>query len=195
MRLVTAGLLGLLIGTVQLAGGAQSTGSGPVIARLTGTWKEDVSKRKVGGAIVDLRFQRDTKGGLQELRGPDVLPDVQSIVFDGMPHKLAKGNNSIAWKQLTPSTFERVISEGTQTLGIRRIRISTDGKTLTEATEVQRATGPATVNTIVYQRASGDQQGLVGRWKAQSFTTNTPGVVTYAPAGTGGLTFADANNC
>jgi hypothetical protein len=173
---------------------AQSSGSASLISRFVGTWKEDVSKRKVG-AQANLRFQRDANGGLQELRGPDVRPDVQSIVFDGQPHQIGTGRNRIAWKQIDPNTFERVLSDGAQTLTVRRIRISADGKTLTEATERKVADGRTLVNTVVFQRSSGESQGgLVGRWKPQSFDTNNPPVVKYEAVGATGLKFSEANN-
>lgn len=184
-----AALLGALIGIGQIVGLAQTSGSGSVIARFSGTWKEDTSKRKLGSGTVNLRFQRDDKGGLQEVRGPEVRPVFQSIVFDGKPHKLDNGNNSIAWKQLNSNTFERVLSDanGTRTLTVRRIQISADGKTMTEETR------QTSVDTIAYQRVSGDAQGLVGRWKPVSFKTDKPDVVKYEPAGNG-IKYSDANN-
>jgi len=196
MRTSTQRLLAaaLLVGVVQIVGLAQSSGSGAVIGRFAGTWKEDTSKRKVG-AGPGLRFQRDAKGGLQELRGPDVRPEFQSVVFDGKPHVLGNGRNTIAWKQIDPNTFERVLSDGTgKMLTTRRIRISPDGKTMTEDVEVRMNDGRPSVNTTAYQRLSGDAQGLVGRWKAQSFKTNNPAVQKYEPAGTNGLKFSAANN-
>ena len=189
---LAAGLLGVLIGAPQIVGLAQSSGSGSVITRFTGTWKEDVSKRTVG-ALVDLRFQRGANGTLQELRGPDVRPDIQTVVFDGKPHKLENGTSSITWKQPSPNTFERVIADDRAILTVRRIQISADGKTLTEETERKATDGRRDVDTIVFQRISGDQ-GLVGRWKAQSFKTNNPAVVKYEPAGTNGIKFSNANN-
>jgi hypothetical protein len=172
----------------------QSSVSESLINRLTGTWKEDVSQRKLGAAATDLRFQRDAKGGLQEVRGPDVRPTVQSIVFDGTPHKLESGNNSIAWTQITPNSFERVISDASDTLGIRRIRISEDGKTLAEETEQKTTDGRASANTTVYERVSAEQQGLVGRWKHKKFNSNSPPRVKFEPAGTNGLKYSGANN-
>jgi hypothetical protein len=194
-RLLSAGLFGVLVGIVQIVGLAQSSGSASAVSRFTGTWKEDVTKRKVG-SMPNLRFQRNEKGVLQEVRGPEVRPVFQSIVFDGKPHKLETGNNSIAWKQVNPNTFERVLSDGsgTRTLTTRRIRISTDGKTMTEETETKSTDGRPLVDTIVYQRVSGDAQGLVGRWKPVSFKTDTPAVVKYEPAGTNGIKFSDSNN-
>jgi hypothetical protein len=143
-----------------------------------------------------LRFQPNAKGGLEEVRGPEVRPLVQSIVFDGKPHKLEIGNNSIAWKQSNPNTFERVLSDGngTRTLTTRRIRISADGKTMTEETEGKTTDGRTSVDTVAYQRVSGDAQGLVGRWKPMSFKTDNPDVVKYEPAGTNGIKFSDASN-
>src|SRR5439155_21741733 len=192
-RLSVVGLLGVCVGAVQIVASAQSSGS--VIVRFTGTWKEDVSKHKVG-SMANLRFQRNAKGSLEEVRGPEVRRLVQASVFDGKPHKLEIGNNSIAWKHSNPNSFERVLSDGngTRVLTTRRIRISADGKTMTEEREGKTTAGRTSVDTVAYQRVSGDAQGLVGRWKPMSFKTDTPEVVKYEPAGINGIKFSDAAN-
>lgn len=119
---------------------------------------------------------------------------VQTMVFDGKPHKLEDSINSIAWKQLNPNTFERLLTDGTRTLTLRRIRISAGGKTMTEETEGKTNAGGTSVETIAYQRVSGDAQGRVGRWKPVSVKTDNPDTVRYEPAGTNGIKFSTAAN-
>jgi len=192
--LKTATLLRVCLVIVAFASSSLAQSSGSVITRFTGTWKEDISKRKVG-SLANLRFQRNAKGGLEEVRGPEVRPVYQSIVFDGKPHKVETSSNTIAWKQLNSNTFERVLSDGTgKTLTTRRIRISADGKTMTEEIERKATGGPTSVGTFVYQRVSGDAQGLAGRWKPVSFKTDKPAVQKYEPAGTNGIKISDADN-
>jgi hypothetical protein len=196
-RLVSAAaFLGSLgIGGIILTASpcAAQSSDAALIARFVGTWQEDVSKRKVG-SMAPLRFERNATGGLQELRGPDARPAIQPVVFDGQPRRPDAGPNTIAWKQVDPNTFERVLTDGARTLTTRRIRITSDGQTLTEATEQKLGDGGTRVNTIVYQRVSGDPQGLVGVWKPQSFKTDAPGVQKYEAAGTNALKISAANN-
>ena len=83
------------------------------------------------------------------------------------------------------------MSDPTGTLSTRRLRISGDGKTLTETTEVKRKDGSKGVRTVTYQRESGDAQGLVGRWKAVGLKIETPASVTYEVVGANGLKFSN----
>ena len=99
----------------QSAAAGQSA-SAPVIGRFVGMWKEDVSKRKVG-ALPNLRFERNAKGELEELRGPEVRPVVQAVVFDGKPHPI-NGGNQIIWKQKVPEP-SNVCSWTSHPLGTR----------------------------------------------------------------------------
>jgi hypothetical protein len=168
---------------------AQSSGPASVLQRFAGTWKEDVSKRKLG-AGVPLRFQRDAKGGLEEVRGPEARPISQPVIFDGKPHEVEQGITT-SWKQVDPNTFERVLSDGAGVVSTRRISVAADGKTLTEATERKSSDGQTFVATIIYQRSSGDAQGLVGRWTPVSVKMDTPRLVRYELVGANGLKMSD----
>lgn len=165
---------------------AQGAGSASVIQRFTGTWREDVSQQKIG-AMAHLRFQRDSKGALQEVRGSDARPAYQDVVFDGKPHPLPDSSDTITWKQHSPSSFERVYTDKGGVLTTRRMQVTADGKSLTHKVVRRLADGRSAEDTIVYQRTTGDAQGLVGRWKPQSFKTSVPGGFTYEVAGTNGL--------
>lgn len=165
---------------------AQGGGSASVIQRFAGSWREDVSKRKIG-AMAHLRFQRDSKGTLQEARGPEARPTYQDVVFDGKSHPLPDSDATIVWKQNGPASFERVYSDKGGVLTTRRMDVSPDGKTLTEQVVRRLADGRKAEDTIVYQRTTGDAKGLVGRWKPQSFKTSVPGGFKYEAAGANGL--------
>jgi len=163
---------------------AQGGGSASLIERFGGTWREDLTQRKIG-AMAHLRFQRDSKGALQEARGPEARPTYQDVVFDGKSHPLPDSPDTIVWKQNSPASFERVYSDKGGVLTTRRMEVSPDGKTLTEQVVRRLADGRKAEDTIVYQRTTGDAQGLVGRWKPQSFKTSIPGGFKYEAAGNG----------
>jgi len=173
----TAMLVALTLGTIPVALVAQGAN------RFVGTWVEDQSKRTMG-AERSLTFRQAANGGIEELRGAYARPLVQPVRF-GVPAYAVDGSrNTIAWKQLSPSQFERVISQSGVALNTRRIQISPDGKVLTEVTEEQTS-GKKSTLTIVYRRTSAEGQGLVGVWKPESRKSDTPNVMQIAATGTG----------
>lgn len=171
---------------------AQSQSSEPpVIAKLVGSWKEDQSKRKLGGSFANLRFRQSANGGLEELRGPDVKPVVQPVKFDGKPYAVDESKDTIVWKQMDASHFERQIFQGGKLISTRRIQISPDGKTLTQVTEQVLTNGKQGVQTAVFQRSSGGPQGLAGIWKPQSVKTNIAVTFRFERAGSNSLKFTN----
>jgi hypothetical protein len=170
---------------------AQSSGS--IIPKLSGTWKEDVSKRQIG-SLRQLVFRRGASGTLEELRGAELRPMVQPVNFTGKPYAYEAGSkNTIAWTQRDPGAFERAIYNEGRLLNTRRIHLSADGKTLSEETEIVRPSGGKILSTIIYRRVSGDQ-GLVGRWKPESSKTDTPPQVKYEAVGANGLKVSTAED-
>lgn len=145
--------------------GAQAPAS--VAAKFAGTWKEDDSKRKIG-SVARLRFQKSKDGGLEEHRGPEVKPLVQPIRFGAPAYPIDGSDNTIAWKKTDEQHFERTIFVKGQLMATRKITLSADGKSLTEATDRKLADGKQGSLTVAYQRTSGDKTGLVGVWTAQS---------------------------
>lgn len=173
----TAMLVAMALGSIPVAVVAQGS------TRFVGTWVEDQSKRTMG-AERSLTFRQSANGGIEELRGSYARPLVQPVRF-GVPAYAVDGSrNSIAWKQLSPSQFERVISQSGVALNTRRIQISPDGKVLTEVTEEQTG-GKKSTLTIVYRRTSAEGQGLVGMWKPESRKSDPSNVMQIAAAGTG----------
>jgi hypothetical protein len=155
------------------------------LTRFTGTWKEDVSKRKVG-SVQSLVFRRNGSGGIEELRGSELKPLVQPVNFTGKPYTYdPTSKNTISWRQIDSNNFERDIFNAGKLLYTRRLRLSADRQTLTEATELVTTAGKGT-NTVVYRRTAGDQ-GLVGRWNPQSFKTDLPPQMIVEAAGANAL--------
>jgi len=164
---------------------AQTTPS--ALDRFVGTWKEDESKTKVSGQT--LVFRQGAKN-IEELRGGEVNPLVQQVIFDGKLH-VVDGPASTAWTQIDANTYERKLTENGKLVTTRTLTLSADGKTLTEKTDRTRADGKPRTVTIMYQRVDG-QKGLVGRWKAQSSKSTLPFERHVEPVGTNGLKYSDA---
>lgn len=126
---------------------AQSTPP-PVVGKFVGVWIENESKLKIGDSFANLRFRQNTDGGLQELRGPEVKPLVQPVKFGTEPYAIDGSKNTIAWKQIDSSHFERSIFNEGKLQNIRRIHISSDGKVLTQVTEGNLPSGKIDVSTV-----------------------------------------------
>jgi hypothetical protein len=157
-----------------------------VNAKFAGAWRENEAKRQIG-ARVPLRFQRDASGATVELRGPENKPLVQPVHFGNKAYAVDNSRNTIEWRQADANHFERRIYQDGNLLTIRRIAISVDGKTLTEATERT----PADITTIVFKRVSGDPQGLIGTWQPASINTSKPATLKIAALSSSGLRLTD----
>jgi hypothetical protein len=173
-RRYTAHAIALACGL--LAASLTSVGQAPaptqVAGGFAGNWVEDQSQRKTG-ALRSLTF-RNGANGLEELRGSYARPLVQPVRFGTAPYAVDESKNTLVWKQLGGGRFERTIAEKGQTINVRRITISADGKTLTETTETNLASGKKSTITIVYARTSGSGQDLEGVWKPQTLRSDTP---------------------
>jgi len=160
---------------------AQSTSAlVSVTSRFIGTWRENEAKRSLGTAP-QLKFQESADRGLEEIRGGPV-PAVQQVHFDGKPYDQGSGN-TIVWTQTGRNQFERQFSSRGQIASIRRIRISGDGKTLTEETERRQPDGKTSLATAVFTRSSGTGVGLAGTWNIQSLHSDNPEQVILSVAG------------
>jgi hypothetical protein len=104
-----------------------------VIKNFVGTWKEDQAKRKLG-SMPPLRFQRSPDGELQELRGPEARPLIQPLKFGNAAYSVDNSKNTILWKRIDGTRYERQLFESGKLITTRQISLSNDGKTLTEVT-------------------------------------------------------------
>lgn len=154
----------------------------PSLGRFAGTWTEDESKRSFGSTET-LKFRADAKGNLEELRGADAKPLVQPIHFDEKPYTIDASTNSIAWKQIDKTHFERKLFDNGKLLTTREIQLSDDGKTLTEETSRTLNGGKKQVITIKFHRTKGEGQGLAGIWQADSYHSTVPTQWQYSMMG------------
>lgn len=163
---------------------AQGVAFGQAASRFVGNWVEDQSKRTIA-AERSLTFRRAADGSIEELRGSYARPLVQPVRFGAPPYAVDGSRNTLVWRQLSPSQFERTISQNGRPINTRRILISADGKTLTEVTENAESRGKGATVTIVFRRQSGDAQGLVGVWKPESRKSDAPNVLRIEASGAG----------
>ena len=102
--------------------------------------------------------------------------------LDGKSYDMESGNSMI-WKQIDANTYERKTALNGKPLSVRRIRLSEDGKTLTEDTERLSLDGFSQKRKTEYRRDSGNGKGLVGTWRVLKAHDDVPVEVKYEAAG------------
>ncbi len=175
-------LVGVLPGVAQNA---------PNIKKFAGVWVEDQSKMKLGDSAGRLRFREAPGGGLEELRGAEAAPLAQPVKFDGKPYALNGSVNTIEWKKTDDRHFQRKIYHDGKLQAVRDIEISSDGKTLTEVTKRTPTGGRKATLTAVFERTSGDPQGLVGIWALRSVKMVPTATMRIEAAGADGYKVSD----
>ena len=189
VRMINARLRhALVMGGLLLTATPLLSQSATTLDRFVGSWQEDESKAQfgAGGAIV---FRRTDAGQLEELRGGQVNPQVQPVIFDGKPRTVDPNGRTIAWTQLNETAFRRVSSDKAGHLFLtRELEISPDARTLTEQNSWALAGSEGRKETIVYQREQGNA-GLVGTWRMKSFKSSRPEVLKIERTGSSGLKF------
>jgi hypothetical protein len=176
----------LMRGYVLNIGSPASAQSGATVNRFVGSWKEDESKAQLGdgGRLI---FRRTALGEIEELRGGHVSPQVQPVIFDGRRRVVDANGRTTAWTQQDGATFRRVSADRNGRVFLTRtLRLSDDGKTLTEENSISPAEVSPTIETNTYQREEG-QAGLLGTWRLKSFKSNRPGVIKIERNGGTGL--------
>jgi hypothetical protein len=155
--------------------------------RFIGIWTEDESKRDMSGA--SLTFRQGAKS-VEELRGGDVSPVAQPVIFDGKT-QVIDADTSIAWRQIDANSYERKLTSNGKLRETRTLTLSSDGKILTEKSDVTLADGRPRTVTSIFQRVDG-QTGLVGRWKAQSVKSTVPALRKIERVGANGIKLTTA---
>jgi hypothetical protein len=171
-KLIALALISLLLSFVTWSASAQDSSS--LVSRLVGTWQLNEAKRQVGGAGLGLSFRRDAQGNLEERRGSDAAPLWEPVHFDGKPYPVDNGANTIVWKQIDDSHFERTSFVGGKLILTRRLNLSPDGKTVTEEDESSLTNGKRDVTTVTFERSSGEAQGLAGTWRRTAIHNSLP---------------------
>jgi len=165
--------------------------SGFTAKRFAGVWVEDESRMKLGDSAARLLFRESAGGGLEEVRGAEAAPLVQPIKFGTPAYTIDGSVNTIEWKKIDDSHFQRKIYHAGKLQALRTIEISADGKTLTEVTKRTPTGGRNATLTAVFERTSGGPRGLLGVWAMRSAKTLPAATLRIEVAGVDGYRESD----
>ena len=120
----------------------------------------------------------------------------QTTAF-GVTAKFKMGGNeypdgmggTIAWKGVGNNTWETVSRAKGKVTGRDTLKLSADGKTLTDNNKEMKLDGGSIDSTTVYSRASGGP-GLAGKWQTKKVSSSA-GTIEMIASGRDGLTFRD----
>ena len=162
-----------------------TAGFAPTDPPYTGKWKLNLAKSDFGQVTV---LYEPVDGG-----GFKVTVDGLSYTLktDGKDTPTPWGTTT-AWKSINASTWEAINRANGMLLSTDTVRLSADGKTLTVASKVMKASGETSNDGMTFHRISGGP-GLAGKWQAANLKSSSPGSLEIAPKGADGLilTFVD----
>jgi hypothetical protein len=179
--------LPLLVSLLALAAGfAPATQAD--LQPFVGTWKEDTSKTKVVPTSNDvLTYERAEDGSFVETRGEGANARRTTLKIDGKEHPVEdQPGMTRTWTQVRPDTWESVWKRDGQVIGTTRRVVSEGGRALTVSVTLKGERGEDKF-TDVYQRATGQGDGLIGKWKLISSKSDTPDVFVRSVTSSGEL--------
>jgi hypothetical protein len=129
-----------------------------------GKWKLNPDKSQFAGTTMTI--QQLPSGEMQQ------TAQGQSYKFkvDGKDYPVMPGITA-SWKQVDPSTWERVTKQGAMTV-TSLLKISGDGKTLTVKATGKKPNGGNFEENATMERVSGGP-GLAGQWKSTKVQAST----------------------
>src|SRR5881296_928220 len=135
-----------------------TAGFAPTDPPYTGKWKLNLAKSDFGQVTV---LYEPVDGG-----GFKVTVDGLSYTLktDGKDTPTPWGTTT-AWKSINASTWEAINRANGMLLSTDTVRLSADGKTLTVASKVMKASGETSNDGMTFHRISGGP-GLAGKWQA-----------------------------
>jgi hypothetical protein len=96
-----------------------------------------------------------------------------------------------AWKAVDANTWDILGKVNGKVTASDTLKLSADGKTLTDPGKQMKPDGGTMDGTTVYQRVSGGP-GLGGKWQTKT-VSGAAGVIEIAQSGTDGLSFKDSD--
>ncbi len=96
---------------------------------------------------------------------------------------------SVAWKEVGNNTWESVSKANGKVTARDTLKLSADGKTLTDSNKEMKLDGGSIDSTTVYSRVSGGP-GLAGKWQTKKVSGGA-GIIELTASGSEGLTFKD----
>jgi hypothetical protein len=156
-------------------------------APYMGKWTLNTRESDIGP--VTMKISKDASDEFTEVDN-GVL--TSKFKMDGKEYPTAMGPTA-TWKQLDDHSWQVVYKVNEKVQEIDTLRLSQDGRTLTQDAKTSAPDGKANDMSFVFQRVSGGP-GLVGEWKGQSagLAENTV-FLELTPDGNDGLIIAMPN--
>jgi hypothetical protein len=95
----------------------------------------------------------------------------------------------VAWKDVGNNSWESVSKANGKVTARDTLKLSADGKTLTDSNREMKLNGGSIDSTTVYSRVSGGP-GLAGKWQTKK-VSGSAGMIELIASGNDGLTFKD----
>jgi hypothetical protein len=149
-----------------------------------GKWKVNLAKSDFGQTTVTYE---SLPGGEWQTTAFGVTYKFRMDVKD-YPDTMG-GTNS--WKVVDANTWEMVAKVNGKVTSTDTLKLSADGKTLTDTGKQMKPDGGTLDGTTVYLRVSGGP-GLGGKWQTKT-VSGSAGVIEIAQSGTEGLRFKDTD--
>jgi hypothetical protein len=149
-----------------------------------GKWKMNLAKSDFGQTTVTYE---SLPGGEWQTTGFGVT---YKFKMDGKDYPDGMGGAS-AWKAVDAYTWEIVGKVKDKTTASDTLKLSADGKTLTDTSKQMKPDGGTMDSTTVFQRVSGGP-GLGGKWQTKK-VSGAAGGIEFAPSGADGLSFKDTD--
>jgi hypothetical protein len=147
-----------------------------------GKWKMNLAKSDFGQTTITYE---SLPGGEWQATGFGVT---YKFKMDAKDYPDGMGGTS-AWKAVDANTWEIVGKVNGKATASDTLKLSADGKTLTDTGKQMKPDGGTMDATTVYQRVSRGT-GLGGKWQTKKVSGAT-GVMEIAQSGTDGLSFKD----
>lgn len=160
---------------------------GSADAPYNGTWKLNAAKSDFGERTVE--FSEEVNGSVTVTRAG------QSYIVrtDGKDYPTPWGETE-SWRPLGGDKWEVTLKRGA-TVTSRFIReLSADGKTLTLHVTRIDANGDTAKEEITYQRISGRESDISGKWKLTGMSMQSPRSISISEDGSGAVTLKNIND-
>jgi len=148
---------------------------------FAGAWKLDLQKSNFTG---DTMTYSSESSGEMRYSGGGLSYTFKS---DGKERAGILGE-LVAWKQIDDRSWEITHKTKGKVTAVETLKISEDGKTLSDTVTGTRSNGEKFEDKIAYERVSGDT-GLLGKWKSTKVQIGSPETMDIKDYEGDGLTF------
>lgn len=149
-----------------------------------GKWKQNVAKSDFGQSTITY----------ESLPGGEWKASAFGITYtfkmDGKDYSDGMGG-LVSWKAVDANTWETTAKANGKVVSSDTLKLSADGKNLTDSSKANKPSGGTMDNMATYTRLSGGP-GLAGKWKTQKFSGDA-GTIEFVSSAANGLAFKDSD--